>query len=684
MLDSIRDRATDTCFRRQRARCGRAGAASGARVASGTRGWIKSRTPTANAAPARCRPLPAQLAQDFDAELGKAGFALQIEPSIVEQQQWSQFAAKYQAWADNAASTRIVQSIYFVERPLDGPGADAGPLRVWNPSTHTFEVIDWPSELASIRARFLHDPTAVVDMSRPTVRWTTPGGGREGDRRRDERREERSERSLAEGGRGRGQSRAEAPRGEGGRSGQRLLFPPVPMPAGDPQSLIMPVLRITGPAPTGDARQTPDVKLLGFTVIRFDLTALATEVLPGLVKKHLYDADGQTEFAVAVVSRNDPSQTLFESQPGAAAMAEASPDAAVSLLGPTTGQFLFMARGDRRGAPPPRPPPPPPPGVESKVVVNVIETARNDGSGVSVQRTAFAGEGHWRLIVKHRAGSLEAAVAAARTRNFVLSSSILALLAAAIGLIVVSARRADRLARQQIEFVAAVSHELRTPVSVIGAAAGNLADGLVDNASRVKTYGATIQTEARRLGETVERVLQLAGIAAGSAAAARTALPVPALVEEAVAATRHESEAAGVTVEVAIADELWHSPTDPSGVQRVVGDPVALRSAIQNLISNAIKYSGEARWVRVSAISADPQDDSYYRRGSRARHCRRGSQARLRAVLPRSRGGVASDSGQRPRLAPRAANHRSARRHRDGAKRGGPRQHLHHRSAGGA
>ena len=166
------------------------------------------------------------------------------------------------------------------------------------------------------------------------------------------------------------------------------------------------------------------------------------------------------------------------------------------------------------------------------------------------------GEGHWRLVAKHRAGSLEAAVAAARTRNFVLSSRILALLAAAIGLIVVSARRADRLARQQLEFVAAVSHELRTPVSVIGAAAGNLADGLVDEPARVKKYGATIQTEARRLGETVERVLQLAGIAAGRAAAARTALAVSALVEEAVAASRHEIERAGATVEVAIADGL--------------------------------------------------------------------------------------------------------------------------------
>ena len=61
-----------------------------------------------------------------------------------------------------------------------------------------------------------------------------------------------------------------------------------------------------------------------------------------------------------------------------------------------------------------------------------------------------------------------------------------------------------------------MSHELRTPVAVINAAAGNLADGVVGDPARVKRYGATIQTEARRLGETVERVLQLAGLGCGA------------------------------------------------------------------------------------------------------------------------------------------------------------------------
>ena len=42
-----------------------------------------------------------------------------------------------------------------------------------------------------------------------------------------------------------------------------------------------------------------------------------------------------------------------------------------------------------------------------------------------------------------------------------------------------STRRAQELARQQMEFVAAVSHELRTPLAVIRSAADNLADGVV-------------------------------------------------------------------------------------------------------------------------------------------------------------------------------------------------------------
>ena len=211
--------------------------------------------------------------------------------------------------------------------------------------------------------------------------------------------------------------------------------------------------------------------------------------------------------------------------------------------------------------------------ADDRVVVNVFEARRGERGGGRLESRVMGGpEGHWRLVAKHRAGSLEAAVAAARTRNFALSSGILALLATAIGLIVVSARRADRLARQQLEFVAAVSHELRTPVSVIGAAAGNLADGVVGEPGRVKKYGETIQSEARRLAETVERVLQLAGIAAGRASTPRTAFAVRA------DRFKKRSTPAATRSNTPVPPSKWSSiprfsslPTDPDGVQRVGG-----------------------------------------------------------------------------------------------------------------
>jgi signal transduction histidine kinase len=149
-----------------------------------------------------------------------------------------------------------------------------------------------------------------------------------------------------------------------------------------------------------------------------------------------------------------------------------------------------------------------------------------------------------------------------------------------------------------MEFVAAVSHELRTPVSVIGTAASNLADGVVGDPQRVRKYGETIQTEARRLAETVERVLQLAGIAAGRAAAAQTMVCPADLVSDSIRACKTEIDGAGFTVETDV----------PMDIPMVAGDVTALRSALQNLISNAVKYGGDARWIRIAAKGSGTRD----------------------------------------------------------------------------
>ncbi len=350
---------------------------------------------------------------------------------------------------------------------------------VWNRETRMFEPTPWPAELAPLRARFTQESRAIFSFQIPSPT-----------------REDGADR---------------------GRGAQRLLLPPTPggrravdrRPghAGDAHRLAN-VFLLRRPSSSFSASRSSGSTSRRWVEDLFRLSSAATSSTP----------NGHSDFLVAVVARDDASRVLYESEPGAARTADSAPDVGIALLGPRLGPLWFATRDGKRTTGfdlhrdleriPPPPPPPPGPAEEKRVVLE----RRTIGS---------AGEGHWRLIAKHRSGSLEAAVAKARTRNFLLSSGILLLLTTAIGLIVVSARRADRLARQQLEFVAAVSHELRTPVSVIGTAAGNLADGVVEEPGRVKKYGATIQAEARRLGETVERVLQLAGIAAGRASAAR-------------------------------------------------------------------------------------------------------------------------------------------------------------------
>jgi len=61
--------------------------------------------------------------------------------------------------------------------------------------------------------------------------------------------------------------------------------------------------------------------------------------------------------------------------------------------------------------------------------------------------------GQWQLIVQHPAGSVEVAVAKLRRRSLTISFSLLAILAGSMALIFSAARRAERLANVQMEFV---------------------------------------------------------------------------------------------------------------------------------------------------------------------------------------------------------------------------------------
>jgi signal transduction histidine kinase len=198
--------------------------------------------------------------------------------------------------------------------------------------------------------------------------------------------------------------------------------------------------------------------------------------------------------------------------------------------------------------------------------------------------------GQWRLLVRHRLGSLEAAVAMTRNRNLALAFGALVLLGASMVLLIVTTRRAHALARQQVEFVAGVSHELRTPLAGISSLSENLADGVVSDLPRAREYGQAIHRETRRLGDMLERVLLFSTIESGKTYE-MAPVDLAETVESTIESTRPliAEKAAEVDVEI------------PDGFPPVLGDRRVLKVAIRNILVNALKFSPEASLITIRA-----------------------------------------------------------------------------------
>jgi signal transduction histidine kinase len=208
------------------------------------------------------------------------------------------------------------------------------------------------------------------------------------------------------------------------------------------------------------------------------------------------------------------------------------------------------------------------------------------------------GRGRWQLLVRSRGGSLDALVQKTRRRNLTVSGSILALLLASVVLLFRSSKRVQQLADLQMNFVAGVSHELRTPLTVIRTAAFNLRERASRNPEKVERYGKLIEEETEKLTTIVEQVLRFASARGGHVIRERTPVRVESVIEQGIQASRHILDAARCVVETNLQPEL----------PLVLGDEVALRQVVQNLLENAAKYGVDgSKWIGISAenITAD-------------------------------------------------------------------------------
>ncbi len=146
-----------------------------------------------------------------------------------------------------------------------------------------------------------------------------------------------------------------------------------------------------------------------------------------------------------------------------------------------------------------------------------------------------------------------------------------------------------RLENMRREFVANVSHELKTPLASIKAYAETLQLGAVHDPQHNLEFVGRIEEQADRLHQLIVDLIHLARVESGQEAFDITDVPVAAVVESCVA--QHADAAGGKQIALQVAP--------PSEPLRVRADEEGLRSILDNLVINAIKYTPEGGRVVV-------------------------------------------------------------------------------------
>jgi len=150
------------------------------------------------------------------------------------------------------------------------------------------------------------------------------------------------------------------------------------------------------------------------------------------------------------------------------------------------------------------------------------------------------------------------------------------------------AERIESLITSQQRLSRDISHELRSPLARL-----NVALEIAKQKSNLDSLPMLerIETESVRLNEMISRLLTLARLESGADGPERLRMDLAELVRDVAADAKFEAEANGKFVELSSADSCM-----------VMGNENLLRSAIENVLRNAVKYTADRTVVDVSLV----------------------------------------------------------------------------------
>jgi signal transduction histidine kinase len=157
-----------------------------------------------------------------------------------------------------------------------------------------------------------------------------------------------------------------------------------------------------------------------------------------------------------------------------------------------------------------------------------------------------------------------------------------------------AAARELRVAEMKSTFVSSVSHDLKTPLALIQLFAETLELGRLKNTDRAHEYYRIINSEARKLTRLINNLLDFSKIEAGLRVYKKKPVNLTEL-------TRHVLD----SLDSQFSHNQFTVTRQLDGDVPVLIDEEAAVQALENLISNAMKYSPEHREISVEVDRVD-------------------------------------------------------------------------------
>jgi two-component system phosphate regulon sensor histidine kinase PhoR len=237
------------------------------------------------------------------------------------------------------------------------------------------------------------------------------------------------------------------------------------------------------------------------------------------------------------------------------------------------------------------------PGSRETVATRAFPVLFFDPTLVAVDPPADLTERSWTVATSVAGDPTFVLAALGARRSLVVVGAGVTLLALSLIATARAARASAAVAAIRADFVATVTHELKTPLSTIRAVGETLVRGRIKTDQDLNRYAHLLVREERRLTRLVNNLLAYSRVTDVTEVYSFESLDPAAIVAEATHGFRRQLNDSEVRLEIDVA------PDGPA----VRADRTAIVLALDNLIDNAIRYSGSAKTVSVRASNAANQ-----------------------------------------------------------------------------